>query len=141
MPYTKILVHTVWATKNRKNLLNVENKRLLCNHIREYSKSKDIHLININGFENHLHCFLSLTTSQNIATVMNLIKGESSFWTNKNLKLSEKFEWQDEYFAVSVSQSHFDLINNYITNQEEHHKKKTFKEEYDEFIKNYNFEV
>ncbi len=71
---------------------------------------------------------------------MNLIKGESSHWANKNLQLSEKFGLQDEYFAVSVSQSHFDVVNNYISNQEEHHKKKTFQEEYDEFIKNYKFE-
>ena len=71
---------------------------------------------------------------------MNLIKGESSHWANKNLQLSEKFGWQDEYFAVSVSQSHFDVVNNYISNQEEHHKKKSFQEEYDEFIKNYKFE-
>ncbi len=70
---------------------------------------------------------------------MNLLKGESSFWANKNLKWSEKFGWQDEYFAVSVSQSHFEAVNSYISNQEDHHRKKTFEEEYDEFIRNYDF--
>jgi putative transposase len=81
-----------------------------------------------------------MSASQNIAAIMNLIKGESSFWANRNLKLPEKFEWQDKYFSVSVSQSHFNVINDYINNQKEHHRKKTFQEEYDEFIKNYNFE-
>ncbi len=140
MPFTKILIHAVWATKDRLILMNKENKDAICEHIRSYSSSKGIHLLNVNGYQNHLHCLLSLTSDQNIATIMNLIKGESSHWANKNLQLSEKFGWQDEYFAVSVSQSHFDVVNNYISNQEEHHKKKTFQEEYDEFIKNYKFE-
>ncbi|NVO01625.1 MAG: IS200/IS605 family transposase [Bacteroidetes bacterium] len=140
MSYTRILLHAVWATKDRKKYLIKENKNLLCNHIHEYCKTKDIHLININGFENHLHCLISMSSGQNIATIMNLIKGESSFWANKNLILNEKFGWQDDYFAVSVSQSHVNIVNDYINSQEEHHRKKTFQEEYDEFIKNYHFE-
>jgi REP element-mobilizing transposase RayT len=69
-----------------------------------------------------------------------LIKGESSFWINKNKLTIEKFEWQDEYFAVSVSESMLDKVRDYIKNQEEHHRKKTFQEEYDEFISKYGFE-
>ena len=140
MPYIKILIHAVWATKDRKPLMTKEIKDALCNHIRENCALKNIHLINVNGWLNHLHCFISMSTEQNVATLMNLIKGESSFWANKNLKFNEHFGWQDDYFAVSVSQSHFDIVNNYISNQEEHHRKKTFQEEYDEFIKNYGFE-
>lgn len=140
MPYTKMLVHAVWATKDRKPLLNKENRNSLLNHIKEYAKNKNIHVLNINGSTDHLHCLFSLSSDQNIATIMNLIKGESSFWANRNLNFSEKFGWQDEYFAVSVSQSHLEIVNNYISNQEEHHQKKTFQEEYDEFIKNYSFE-
>jgi REP element-mobilizing transposase RayT len=71
---------------------------------------------------------------------MNLLKGESSHWINKNKITNLKFEWQDEYFAVSVSQSHFSTVKEYILNQEEHHKKKTFQQEYNEFIEKYNFE-
>lgn len=71
---------------------------------------------------------------------MNLIKGESSNWAGKNLVLPEKFGWRDEYFAVSVSESHFVAVNNYINRQEEHHRKKTFQEEYDEFIAKYPFD-
>ena len=139
MPFTKILIHAVWATKDRKPLMDIGNKNALCQHIREYALTKNIHLVNVNGWLDHFHCFISLSADQNIATLMNLIKGESSFWANKNLKWSEKFGWQNEYFAVSVSQSHFSSVNNYISNQEEHHRKKTFQEEYDEFVKNYDF--
>ncbi|MFZ5973108.1 MAG: IS200/IS605 family transposase [Bacteroidota bacterium] len=140
MSFTKILIHAVWATKDRKPYLTGEIKDIICKHIREYAGTKNIHILNINGYQNHLHCFISLSADQNVATVMNLIKGESSFWINKNLKLDEKFGWQDEYFAVSVSQSHVDAVNKYIANQEVHHQKKTFQEEYDAFISNYNFD-
>jgi REP element-mobilizing transposase RayT len=140
MPFIKLLIHTVWATKDRKPLMNKANKDFLCNHIREYSYGKNIHLININGHLDHLHCFILMAAEQNIATLMNLIKGESSYWANKHLKWTEKFGWQDDYFAVSVGESQFDAVNSYISNQEEHHQRKTFQQEYDEFIKNYQFE-
>jgi len=70
---------------------------------------------------------------------MQLIKGESSFWINKNQLTKEKFSWQDEYFAVSVSESMIESVRNYIKNQEIHHKKKSFADEYQEFIDKYNF--
>ncbi len=64
-----------------------------------------------------------------------LIKGESSFWVNKQKIIESKFEWQDEYISLSVSSSAVGKVRDYILNQEEHHKKKSFKEEYDEFLK------
>jgi REP element-mobilizing transposase RayT len=139
MPFTKILIHAVWATKDRKPLMNKENKDALCQHIREYAKSKSIYLLNVNGWLDHLHCLISMSSDQNIATVMGLIKGESSFWAHKNLNFTEKFGWQDDYFAVSIGESRLQILNNYIDNQEEHHEKKTFQQEYEEFIKKYDF--
>lgn len=140
MPYLKVLVHCVWATKHRKPFLKGKNKDAICLHIREYAKSKSIHIININGYLDHLHCLVSLDADQNLMTVINLIKGESSFWANKNLQLPEKFGWQNEYFAVSVSASNFDALNNYINHQEEHHQKSTFNEEYDQLLAKYGLE-
>jgi hypothetical protein len=70
-----------------------------------------------------------------------LIKGESSFWVNKQHLLDTKFEWQAEYIALSVSYSASDKVKAYILNQEEHHRKKTFSEEYDEFLIAHNFET
>ncbi len=107
---------------------------LVKKHMRAYSKSKNIHLINVNGWLNHVHCLISLEPEQNISNIINLIKGESSFWINRNQICKEKFSWQNEYFAVSISQSHFHLINNYINKQEIHHRKKSFEQEYNEFI-------
>ncbi|WP_260204274.1 transposase [Cloacibacterium normanense] len=68
--------------------------------------------------------------------IVQLIKGESSHWRNQNQLTKEKFAWQDEYFAVSVSESMIENVRNYIKNQEKHHQKKTFVEEYQEFIEN-----
>jgi len=67
------------------------------------------------------------------------LKGESSHWVNKNNFCRNKFEWQDDYFAVSVSESLVNRTRKYIKNQEEHHRKKSFQEEFDEFINKYGF--
>ena len=71
---------------------------------------------------------------------MQLIKSESSFWINKHSLTKGKFEWQDEYLAVSVSESVIDKVRDYIKNQEEHSSKKTFQQEYDEFIRKFGFQ-
>ena len=140
MPFLKVAIHAVWGTKYRLPLMDYEIRKIVCNHILENAKLKNIWIDTINGYTDHLHCLFHLNADLSIAKALQLLKGESSFWANKNLKFNEHFGWQDDYFAVSVSQSHFDIVNNYISNQEEHHRKKTFQEEYDEFIKNYNFE-
>ena len=75
-----------------------------------------------------------------ISKAMQLIKGESAFWVNKNKIFDKKFEWADEYFAVSVSESAFYRVKKYIENQEQHHKKVLFKDEYNQFMKVYRFE-
>lgn len=140
MPYTRILIHAVWATKDRKKLLEQEHRRRLFEHLHEYATAKNIHLLEVNGFNDHVHCLISVSPDQNVATLMQLLKGESSHWANKHLKFSEKFGWQDEYFAVSVSESHFEAVRSYIRNQESHHAKKTFEQEYQEFMTKYGFE-
>lgn len=141
MPFTKVYLHLVWSTKDRFPFLNsVELRQKVWNHIKENANSKGIFIDFVNGYEDHCHCLVSLGIDQTIQKTVQLIKGESSFWINKNLSLSKKFEWQDEYFAVSVSQSMVPKVRNYIKNQEEHHKKKSFQEEYEEFILKYNFE-
>ncbi len=67
------------------------------------------------------------------------MRGESSHWANRNLKFNGKFGWNNEYFAVSVSQSHLNIVSKYIDSQELYHQRKTFQQEYNEFISNYHF--
>jgi REP element-mobilizing transposase RayT len=139
MPYIKALFHLVWSTKNRYPFLTKEIRKQVFEHIMQNAKTKGVYLYCVNGYTDHVHCLLSLSSDQTISKVVQLIKGESSFWINKQNLCSEKFEWQDEYFAVSISQSHIQKVTDYIRNQENHHQKKTFQQEYDEFIRSYDF--
>ena len=109
--------------------------------MRENAQLKNIYVDFINGYTDHVHCLVSLTQEQNIATVVKLIKGESAFWINKNNLCKENFLWQNEYFAVSVSESGVNKVREYIKNQETHHAKKTFQQEYDEIITKYEFGI
>lgn len=146
MPFVKVSIHFVWSTKNREPFLATrEMREKVWQHIRDNAKIKGIFIDFINGHKDHCHCLVSLGADQTIEKIAQLIKGESSFWINRQEEFlealkREKFGWQDEYFAVSVSESMIDIVRNYIKNQEEHHKHKTFQEEYDEFIIKYGFQ-
>ena len=141
MPFIKVYIHFVWSTKNRQPFLSTpELRKMMWNHIRDNAKKKGIYIDFINGYKEHCHCLVSLGDDQTMRQLMQLIKGESSHWINKENLLSEKFEWQDEYFAVSVSESLVDKVRNYIKNQESHHTQKTWEEEYNELIEKNGFQ-
>ncbi len=139
MSYIRIWIHCVWGTKKRIAYFNKTNTMQVIDHIRENAKKKDIYIDFINIHKDHVHCLLSLNAGHSIDKDMRLIKGESSFWINRNKIVQGKFEWADEYFAVSVSESQINTVRNYIKHQEKHHKVKTWEEEYNEFIDKYGF--
>jgi REP element-mobilizing transposase RayT len=139
MPYIKVWIHCVWNTKNKQPLLQKEIRWKVFEHIKEYSNMKNIFIDCINGSVEHVHCLISLGGEQNISKIMNLLKGESSYWINTQKLMRGKFEWQDDYFAVSVSESVLQRVRKYIYDQESHHKKVSFKEELDLFVKKYGF--
>jgi putative transposase len=140
MGYLKIWVHLVWTTKDRDPILSKEIRQMLFEHIRENARIKEIYLDYINGYKEHVHCLISIGAGQNIDKIMMLLKGESSSWMNKQKIIRNKFEWQKEYFAVSVSESGVNRLRDYLKNQEEHHRRKSFQEEYDEFMRKFGFE-
>ena|ERR1700754_680022 len=141
MSFVKIWIHLVFSTKNREPLLKSGFRYQLHKHIAENCLEKGIFLQAINGYTDHLHCLVSLGKDQTIAKISQLIKGESSFWINKDNLTPEKFSWQDDYFAVSVSESQVETVIAYIKNQEKHHSKKSFQEEVDEFMIRYSWQV
>jgi REP element-mobilizing transposase RayT len=141
MSFVKIYVHAVWATKNRLPLLASNIRLKVFEHIKDNARSKSIFIDHINGVQDHLHCLISMNPEQCIADVVRMIKGESSHWINNQKLAREKFSWQDEYFAVSIGESQIESVRKYIREQEEHHHRKTFQEEYDEFMKVYGFNV
>lgn len=140
MPYTKIAIHLVWSTKNREKIITNELKPKLLSHIKENAIAKSIIIDTLNCVTDHIHIIIFLRPNQKLSDVLMLIKGESSFWVTQNKLTKTKFEWQDDYFANSVSESNLDKVREYILNQEEHHKKKSFIDEYNELLKKYGFE-
>ena len=137
MSFVKIWIHAVWSTANREPLLTKSIREQLFPYIRENAREKGIYIDFINGHLDHVHCLISLGSEQNISKVIQLLKGESAFWINQKKFVQKKFSWQAEYFAVSVSESILDKVRKYKSNQEEHHKKINFIEEYNQFIKKY----
>jgi putative transposase len=140
MGYIKIWVHLVWTTKNREPLLTNDIRIKVFDHILENAIDKGIYLDFINGYLEHVHCLISLGSGQNIDKILMLLKGESSYWINNKKFIREKFEWQDGYFAVSVSESSVNRVRDYIKHQEGHHRKRSFQQEYDEFMRKYGFD-
>jgi putative transposase len=139
MSFLKVWLHIVWSTKLRKPLLTDDIRTSVFMHIKNNANTKGIYVDHINGYIDHVHCLVSLEANQTIAQTVQLLKGESSFWINKQQLTKEKFEWQTDYFAVSVSESGIHAVRRYIRRQEEHHRRKSFEQEYDEFIEKYGF--
>jgi REP element-mobilizing transposase RayT len=134
MPYLRVWIHLVWTTKKREPVLDREFRAQLFMHIRENARAKGIYIDFINGYLDHVHALISLGPDQSIAKVAQLLKGESSHWANQQQLRRSRLEWQEEYFAVSVSDSMVDNVREYIKNQEEHHRRTSFAEEYNQFL-------
>jgi len=141
MAFIKIYIHFIWSTKNRQPFPeSFELRKKVWEHIKENAKYKGIFIDTINGYQEHCHCLISLGIDQTVSKVLQLLKGESSYWINKNNLCKQKFELQDEYFAISVSESMVDKVREYIKNQEDHHRTKTFEQEYNLWIEKYGFQ-
>ena len=89
-------------------------------------RKKGIIIDRINGYFDHAHMLFAMKNTQSISEVMHLVKGESSRWINSNRLTSEPFQWQDDYFALSVSKSNLHSVRLYIDGQEKHHKEQTY---------------
>jgi len=141
MSWVRVWIHLVFTTKNKEKLLITKSiRKKLFEHIQQNAKKKEIFLDIVNGYEDHVHCLISLSKDLTISKTVQLIKGESSHWFNVNTNAKEKLSWQDDYWAVSVSESHIIKVREYIKNQEEHHKRKTFSEDVEEFMRKYGWQ-
>jgi len=141
MAFVKIWVHAVWGTKNRAPFLQDKEIRLaVFDHIKENAKKKSIYLDNINGWVDHCHVTFAMPLDISIKKVIQLLKGESTHWINKEKMLPFHFSWAEGYYAISVSESNMPKVRAYISNQENHHRKISFKDECEKFIQQYGFE-
>lgn len=139
MSYVQIWLHCVWSTKNRDCCIARAFRPELLRHFRDNAKDNKIIIDSINCQEDHVHALINMGKQQNIATIMQYLKGESAFWINSQKILAQQFAWQDDYLAVSVSHSHVEKVRNYIRNQDQHHKAMSRDDELDLFINKYGF--
>ncbi len=140
MSFIKVYVHFVWSTKNRFPFLDSKALRQkVWNHIYENGTAKGIYIDSVGGYSDHCHCLVSMCSNQTIQDIAKMIKGESSWWINKNELTNEHFRWQDEYYAEAVCASRLSQVRRYINNQELYHSKKKFQDEDDEFLNQQNF--
>lgn len=138
--YSKIYIHIVFAVKGRENLLQKEWRGEVFKYIAGIIKEKGHKPIIVNGHRDHVHCFIGLTPSVAISDLVRDIKNNSSKFINEKKYINSKFHWQEGYGAFSYSHSQIKSVYDYILNQENHHQKKSFKEEYLELLKKFEVE-
>jgi len=135
--YSRVWLHLIWATLERRPLLSKSAAAKVSGYLTQYASEKGIYMkINYVNPE-HVHVLIDLPTHLCIEESMQLFKGSSSHWINENNLLPGKFGWGRGYGAFSVSQSGAAEAAKYIANQEEHHRKKSFSEELQLFVKRY----
>jgi REP element-mobilizing transposase RayT len=128
--YTQIHIQTVFAVQNRKSLIGDEWKDDLYKYITAIIQNNDHKLLQINGMPDHLHILFGMRPVQSISDLMKQVKQDSSKWINQNNLVNGKFSWQEGYGAFSYSKSQLPRVIKYIQNQQEHHRSRTFREEY-----------
>ena len=136
--YTQIYIHIVFAVKGRQSLLPKEHKAELHQYIIGIITRKNQTTIQINSMPDHIHILVGITPDTAISDLVRDIKAHSSKFINKKQWIANKFEWQVGFGAFSYARSQLNDLIKYIKNQEQHHRQKTFREEYLEILKRFN---
>ena len=136
--YTQILIQFVFAVKHRESKINEEARVPLEKYITGIIKNNNHRMLAIYCMPDHCHILIGLNPKQSISDAARDIKSNSAKWLNEQNVLKSNFNWQEGYGAFSYSKSQLDTVVNYIRNQPEHHKVKTFKEEYFDFLEKFN---
>lgn len=138
--YTQLYIHCVFAVKYRAAVIKPEWEDRLHKYITGIIQNNGHKLLAINSVPDHLHLLVGLNPKQSISEMMRLVKGDSSEFINKEDLTKRKFQWQEGFGAFSNSRSQIDSVIKYILNQKEHHRKKTFREEYVGMLKDYEID-
>jgi len=138
--YTQIHIQCVMAVKFRDSLIQSTWKTQLHKYITGIVQNHGHKMLAINSMPDHLHMFFGFRPNQSLADLMRVVKGESSEWINLQQFSPTSFRWQEGYGAFSYSRSQVQTVTDYVMNQEEHHRKRTFLQEYEEFLKQFEIE-
>jgi Transposase and inactivated derivatives len=138
--YTQVHIQFVFAVKYRYGVIDLSWQEELYKYITGIVQNNNHKLIVINGMPDHIHILIGLRPNQSISELMQVIKTNSSKWINEKGFVKGRFEWQEGYGAFSYGKSQVNDVIEYINNQQMHHSKKTFKEEYIEFLKKFEID-
>jgi putative transposase len=127
--YSRVWLHLVWATLERRPLLEKPAAAQLSGFLSKYAAEKGVYMKVNYVNADHVHALVDLPTSMCVEDVMQLLKGASSHWLNETGLVKGKFAWARGYGVFSVSHSDVDVVAKYITKQEEHHRKRSFADE------------
>ena len=138
--YSQIYLHFVFAVQNRPSLISPEWQMDLYKYMRGIIENNGQKTFIINGMSDHVHALVSMNPKQAPSDLMHDVKQCSSLWINKNRLVKGKFSWQEGFGVFSYGNSQVPSIYKYIERQKEHHKKRTFIEEYIQFLELFNVE-
>jgi REP element-mobilizing transposase RayT len=138
--YAQIYIHYVFAVQNRLGLIQERWRDELYKYMTGTITNKGHKLLQIGGMPDHIHALVSMSPKQSSSDLMADVKRSSSLWINEKRFVAGKFSWQEGFGAFSYGKSQISDIANYIANQEKHHKKRTFMEEYLDFLKLFEIE-
>ncbi len=138
--YTQIHIHCIFAVKYRRALITKDWKERLHQYITGIVQNHHHKMIAINSMPDHLHLLFGMRPAQSLSDLMRIVKGDSSEWINSQKFTRDSFRWQEGYGAFSYEKKKISIVASYIESQELHHQKKTFLEEYREFLDNFDIE-
>lgn len=138
--YSQIYIQIVFAVKGRQNLIGKDNREELHKYITGIVQSREQKMLAIFAMPDHVHIFVGMKPNLSISDLVRDIKASSSKYINDNKWIQGKFNWQEGFGAFSYAKSQQDVVVKYILNQEEHHKTKSFKEEYLEFLEKFEID-
>ncbi|NOZ33844.1 MAG: IS200/IS605 family transposase [Chlorobi bacterium] len=138
--YTQMNVHAVFAVKGRQNLLTDNFRKELFRYISGILKNNKQFSLAVNGYKDHVHIFFELHPTTSLSDIIRIVKTNSSKWINENNFTKGKFNWQKGYGAFSYSKSQRNNVIKYIMQQEKHHQKQTFREEYFELLEKFEIQ-
>ena len=138
--YTQIHIHAVFAVQNRLSLIRDQWKDELYKYITGIVQNNNHKLLIINGMPDHIHILFGLRPAQSISDLLQDIKGSSSKWINDRRFVKGKFSWQEGYGAFSYAKSDLHRVTSYIENQQNHHGKKSFTEEYIDLLEEFGID-
>ena len=138
--YTQIYIHVIFAVQGRQNLIKKENRQELHKYITGIIRNKKQKLIAINSMPDHVHIFIGMKPNIALSDLVRDVKNNSSTFVKEKKWIRGKFNWQEGFGAFSYGHSQIDAVVKYIRNQEAHHARKTFREEYLEMLDKFNVE-